>query len=224
MMILLAMFNNFLRRPFPTLLPYYIKFNHFGTASNLAFVVAFMNGGILSGALICSIKKNWKHPIIAYYGSFMITMLMFAFIALTPQGNFVFMSIPVFLSGITIPIINTVYLTLMQLRVPADKMGRISSIDWALSMAITPIATILAGPLAEILGVANLFLYCSIIGVILTSIFWKITLVRAKNNKKQKFGITDTKKVMEVDDVEIDKETKEILEFSEVIQVTETKE
>lgn len=186
MMLLLAMFTNFLRRPLPTLLPYYIKFIHSGSASNLAFIVAFMNVGVLIGASICSIKKKWKHSIPVYFGSFIINMVMYTFIAFTPQGNFIFMSIAMLISGMTIPLINTVYLTMMQLKVPADKMGRISSIDWAISMAISPIASIIAGPLAEILGISNLFFYCSLIGITLTIIFWQITIIRAKNNKKEK--------------------------------------
>ena len=95
------------------------------------------------------------------------------------------------IGGLVIPIINTIYLTTMQLNVPVDKMGRISSIDYALSMAISPIATIVAGPLAELLGVPNLIFYCSIIGIIITFIVWWMTYLRIKNNGSKEFEIND---------------------------------
>ena len=99
--------------------------------------------------------------------------------------------------GIMVPILNTIYLTIIQIKVPADKMGRISSIDFAVSMAISPIGAIMSGPLAELFGVANLFLYCAILGMIITIIFWWIAHKRLLNN--------DKKEELEKVDVSIDK-------------------
>ncbi len=50
--------------------------------------------------------------------------------------------------GMIMPILNTIYLTLIQTKVPVDKMGRISSIDWAVSLAISPFWTLFAGFIA----------------------------------------------------------------------------
>ena len=64
-------------------------------------------------------------------------------------------------------------------------MGRLSSIDWALSIAITPIGTLASGPLAELFGESNLFLFCSIIGMIITLVLWWIAHKRINNNNKK---------------------------------------
>jgi len=80
--------------------------------------------------------------------------------------------------GLTLPIINALYQTFIQTVVPPDKMGRITSIDNSLSMSISPIATLLSGPLAEIFGVGNLFLYCAILGMIVTILVWKFTGIK----------------------------------------------
>ncbi|MFX1372494.1 MAG: MFS transporter [Promethearchaeota archaeon] len=193
MMLLIAMFVNFLMRPFSLLLPYFIYFNHSGTATDLAFVIAFLYGGMILGALISSIKKSWKHSVSIYFMGELIIMLTIGIFAVSPHGYFIYMAIVVAFYGLVIPIINTIYLTTMQLKVPADKMGRISSIDYALSMAISPIATILAGPLGELLGVPNLILYCSIIGIIIALIFWWITYLQIKNKGKNEFEIKEIK-------------------------------
>ena len=58
--------------------------------------------------------------------------------------------------GFMLPIVNTLYQTIQQIVIPHEKLGRVSSIDNTLSMVITPIGALLAGPLGELLGVANL--------------------------------------------------------------------
>lgn len=192
-MLIVAMFVNFLIRPFSIFLPYFIKYNHAGDASNLAFVLAFTNGGMILGALIASLKKDWKHNITIYFCGELTLMLTYGVIALSPHGNFLLMSIVASIFGLAIPIINTIYLTMIQKKVPIDKMGRISSIDWAVSSAISPIGTLIAWPLSEIFGVPNLFLICSIIGIIITLIIWWMahTRVNNNNNKKKKFEEID---------------------------------
>ena len=181
-MLLISMFINFLLRPFSIFMPYFIRFNHSGTATNLAIVMAVMNGGMLLGALITTIKKEWKHSHFIYFSGELILMIMYGIMAISPQGNFLLIAIALAIFGMAIPIINTIYLTIMQKKIPADKMGRISSIDWAISSAISPIGTLIAWPLAEIFGVPNLFVLCSISGVIITIIIWWISHTRINNH------------------------------------------
>jgi DHA3 family macrolide efflux protein-like MFS transporter len=174
LMLLISMFINFLWRPYGILLPYFVKFDHMGTVSDLALVMALMNIGMFLGALVTSIKKEWKHSTSFYFGGELFLMVMYAILALTPHGLFIMMGIAAACLGFIVPILNTIYLTIMQLKVPVDKMGRISSIDWMISTVISPIATIITGPLAESLGVGNLFLFSAIIGIIISLIFWWI--------------------------------------------------
>jgi Na+/melibiose symporter-like transporter len=183
MMLLISMFVNFLFRPFGIFMPYFIRFNHIGTAVDLAFVMSFMNIGMLVGSLITTFKKEWKYGHFIYFSGELMLMITYGIIALSPYGFFLSMAIAAGIMGMTIPIINTIYLTIMQKRVPLDKMGRISSIDWAISSAISPIGTLIAWPLSEIFGVPLLFLYSSILGIIITLIIWWISHTRVNNNR-----------------------------------------
>ncbi|UCC19900.1 MAG: MFS transporter [Promethearchaeota archaeon] len=186
MMLLISMFVNFLLVPINILMPYFIRYNHSGDASNLAFIITFMNGGMLLGALVTSIKKEWKHALFIYFSLEFVLMMTGSIMAITPYQLYLMLGIISAITGITVPILNTIYLTIMQLKVPADKMGRLSSLDWAISSAITPIAAILTGPLSEIVGVTNLFLSCSILGMIITLLLWWIAHTRVNNNNKKK--------------------------------------
>jgi len=178
MMLLTSMFLNFLTMPFHILRPYFVRFIHSGTALDLAFISAFFYGGMLLGALTTSIKKNWKHKIFIYFSGNIGLMLSLVFFAFSPKGWFLLLGIAAAFYGVIIPFLNTIYLTMMQIQVPLEKMGRLSSIDLTISMALSPIAALSAGFLAEIIGVRNLFLYSAIIGMVITIIIWRFTSVR----------------------------------------------
>ena len=140
--------------------------------------MALMNFGMFLGALLSTIKKEWKHSTSFYFGGELFLMIVYAIFAVIPHGLFIMMGITAAFLGFIIPIMNTIYLTIMQLKVPADKMGRVSSIDWMISLIISPIATILTGPLAELIGVTNLYLSTALLGIIIAIIFWWIAHVK----------------------------------------------
>ncbi|MEJ2277857.1 MAG: hypothetical protein P8Y70_08940 [Candidatus Lokiarchaeota archaeon] len=71
----------------------------------------------------------------------------------------------------------------MQIKVPKDKIGRIISIDWALSLSITPIATIISGYLADLLGIIFLFFICCLVGILTTIVLWFFSDIRQFNKK-----------------------------------------
>jgi hypothetical protein len=70
--------------------------------------------------------------------------------------------------GFILPIVNTIFQTIMQTIIPHEKFGRVSSIDSMLSMLMTPIGALIVGPLAEVMGITNLFISSAVIGVSVT--------------------------------------------------------
>ena len=74
-------------------MPYLIQYNHLGEATDLAFILAFMNGGMLLGALITSIKKEWKHSTFTYFAGEFILILMIGIVAISPYRFFLMMGI-----------------------------------------------------------------------------------------------------------------------------------
>jgi hypothetical protein len=43
-------------------------------------------------------------------------------------------------------------------------LGRVSSLDWVLSLALTPVSYALAGPVAEAFGARTTLLYAGVVG------------------------------------------------------------
>ncbi|WP_344327448.1 hypothetical protein [Streptomyces macrosporus] len=55
---------------------------------------------------------------------------------------------------------NVVWTTVLQRRVPRELIGRISSLDWFLSLSLVPLSTALSGTVAGAVGAGPLLLWC----------------------------------------------------------------
>ena len=183
-MIIMATIWNFVFRPFAVLMPYYVSVFHSGTALDLAVVTAFMQAGNITGALITTLKKTWKHKIkinligvVGFFGAYLLVIF-------APMGGFWFMGIGTMIAGTILPVTVALYLTILQTEVPQDKIGRVMSIDHMISMAIAPLGALFAGPMADLIGIQTLFLGCSIIGMFFPLVLWFFTKIRALDEEK----------------------------------------
>lgn len=61
--------------------------------------------------------------------------------------------------------------TLLRSRVPGELLGRVSSVDWQMSITLTPISFALAGPLAEAIGTQTTMLAAGVIGSLAVFVF-----------------------------------------------------
>ena len=165
-MICFAMIFNLLNRPYWIFLPYFINITHDGNALDLALILASVQFANFMGSGITMIKKEWKNKIkINLFGA----ALHFGgqlFIVFAPYRNFLFMILGLLPGALIFPITISTYLTILQSRVPQDKIGRVMSIDHTISMAIAPIGALACAPLAEIIGVSTLILIAAILGII----------------------------------------------------------
>jgi len=180
LVIILIMFTiiTFLMGPLKVLMSLYVYSVHGGQVGHYALTLTFFQGGIIIGAVITSMKKNWSHKIRTIFISNGIGMVGLTILAIAPKGLYVIICVGAVLMGLTLPIVSSLTSTFIQTTVPLDKMGRVSSISAAISASILPIGTILSGPLAEILGISLLFFYCAILGLIVTSSIWTLTNIR----------------------------------------------
>ena len=177
-MAILSMVLNFLVKPIDALMPLFIIINHGGGAEFLAFGEVIFTGGIIAGAILTSIKKNWSNKIRVIFISIIGAMIGYMIFALAPRGSLLILGIGGAMLGFNLPIINSLYQTFLQLAVPANKLGRVSSIDGTLSSAISPIGSLVSGPIAVLIGIPALYFSCGLIGAIITIAFWSFTSIR----------------------------------------------
>lgn len=177
-LLVLATGLNFLLTPLSTLLPYFVKFDHFGDAPQLAFVGAFFQVGILAGGFLMSVFRGFRNRMVAIVLSIYVVFVGYALVAITPTGLFWFMAVASLVMTVCLPIANVSIQTIVQTVVPLKMQGRVGSVIGAVASAATPVGMIIAGPLAALAGTSTLFLGCAALGVALLTISWFFTDVK----------------------------------------------
>jgi len=174
----LATALNFLLAPLSTLLPYYVKFDHLGGAEALAFVMAFLQGGMFAGGLMMSVIKGFKRKIATSIFFVYVVFLGYALVALTPTGQFWFMALGGLVIGFALAPANVLISVIFQTVVPMKMQGRVNSVLGSLASAATPVGMLLSGAVAGLMGTANLFLACTASGMLILTFSWLFSKVR----------------------------------------------
>ncbi|HMJ35679.1 MAG TPA: MFS transporter [Baekduia sp.] len=87
-----------------------------------------------------------------------------------------------FLFGILSGAGNPVWATLMQVRVPPALRGRVSSLDWLVSVGLTPVSFALTGPAAAAFGAGTVLLVAGALGgVAIIALLYVIPGLRAED-------------------------------------------
>lgn len=180
-LILVMALINFIEIPIIVLGPFFVYITHSGTVQDLALVVAASQLGLLLSGLILLIKNGWNKKVMVIIIAFYIQIAGYLIQVITPIGfewSFWFMAIGAFIFGSMLPIVNSLFHTIIQVIVPPELQGRVTSIIAGITGSILPIGMIASGPLADIFGIQELFLVAIIIGFLVLSFVWFFTDVR----------------------------------------------
>ncbi|MHA1228767.1 MAG: hypothetical protein ACTSPV_18730, partial [Candidatus Hodarchaeales archaeon] len=166
---------NFLEIPIIVLGPIFIYSVHLGQATDLALVVAASQLGMLLSGLWILFRREWRRKAFIIIVALYIQLFGYFLQVITPTGVFWFMAIGTFIFGTTLPITNAMFKTIFQVLIPPELQGRVTAITAAISGSIMPIAMLLSGPIAEILGFVEFFLLTIILGIIVITVMWLFT-------------------------------------------------
>jgi MFS family permease len=155
--------------PYEVLVPYIVKNLIGGSASDLGLVFAAGGlGAILAALLMGQRQLPRRHMTFMYltwtaaagaeaiYG--FATALWHAMLA-------------AFIAGSLSTAGLIVWMTLMQRRVPRHLLGRVTSLDWFVSIGLIPVSYALTGPIAEAVGVRETMIGAGVLGAVLTLAF-----------------------------------------------------
>lgn len=135
----------------------------YGTLGAFGLVEACLGAGTIVGSLL-AIRWRPLHPM----------RLGMLFACLWPPGVLLYAAgvsmaivVPVVVAGgVGLALFDTWWLTALAERIPPDKLSRVTSYDWMVSLGLLPLGFILAGPLADAYGTVEVLAIGSAVAAI----------------------------------------------------------
>jgi DHA3 family tetracycline resistance protein-like MFS transporter len=152
--------------PAEVLLPYLVKNDLGASARDLGLVFAAGGIGAIGGALFMG---QWGHPrrdVTVMYATWTVATLAVAGYGLASSSWQLMVACLVFNALETAGTI--IWATIKQRHVPASMLGRVSSLDWLISIGLLPLSFALTAPAAEALGARATLVSAAIIGAVVT--------------------------------------------------------
>ena len=142
--------------PIEVLLPFIAKDRFADGARTYGFILAFFGMGSALGALGVSPRRLPRR-----YLSVMMAMWSIGSVPLVIVGftsSFPLMALATFVVGVTDGAGMVIWGTLLQRRVPTEMLGRVSSLDFFVSLAFMPVSFAIVGPLSKVVSMQTIFL------------------------------------------------------------------
>jgi hypothetical protein len=153
--------------PWEVLVPYVVRNDLGGSAADLGFVFGAGGVGSLTVALVFGQRGRLpRRAVTALYLVWAVGMLMTAGFGLVSS---VWQAMAVaFVSESCITALVVIWFTLLQRLVPGHLLGRVSSLDWLISIGGVPLSFAVVGPLAAAFGVDATLIGAGLIGAAVT--------------------------------------------------------
>ena len=160
--------------PIEVLLPFAVREQTGGGASSFALVLAMYGVGCAVGAVVTAslpLARRYLTVMVLLWG---VGCVPLAAVGVVPQ--LWLMAGLLFVVGVSFQAASVIWGTLLQRRVPASMLGRVSSLDFFVSLALMPVSMAVAGPVGEHIGIAPAFAVAGLAPTLLAV----ITIVAAR--------------------------------------------
>ena len=158
----------FLIGPIEVLLPFVVRDQLDGDSRMFGFLLAVMGVGAALGSLLTAsfrLPRRYLTVMMVSWGAGSLPLA-----AIGVMDSFWAIAAALFIFGATGSVGMVIWGTLLQRRVPPHLLGRVSSLDFFVSLALMPVSMALAGPAAEVLPIWLIFLVaggvCPVMAVI----------------------------------------------------------
>ena len=162
----------FFAGPFEVLTPFVITENVGGGSAEFGLLLATFGVGSAIGALAISsrpLPRRYLTVMLVAWGGGTLPLI---FLGLSSELWILCAAILVL--GVTEAIGMVIWGTLLQTRVPDALRGRVSSLDFFVSLALLPVSMALAGPAGEAFGLTAVFLVAGIAPVIAAIVAYRV--------------------------------------------------
>ncbi|MFJ2621293.1 MFS transporter [Glutamicibacter sp. NPDC087344] len=157
--------------PFEVLLPFIVSDQLHGDATLFGYALAFFGIGSAAGSLIIASSRFPRRYLTLMTACWCLGTLPLAFVGYVEAAWMLFAILVIF--GVTDAAGMVIWGTLLQRRVPKHLLGRISSLDFFVSLALMPISMAVAGPLSQVMSLQAIFIIAGVASPIFGVIAWK---------------------------------------------------
>lgn len=157
--------------PFEVLLPFIVSDQLHGDATLFGYALAFFGIGSAAGSLLIASSRFPRRYLSLMTACWCLGTLPLALVGYVDAAWMLFAILVVF--GLTDATGMVIWGTLLQRRVPKHLLGRISSLDFFVSLALMPVSMAVAGPLSQLLSLQAIFIFAGVISPVFGIIAWK---------------------------------------------------
>ncbi|MBP2267880.1 MFS family permease [Pseudarthrobacter sp. PvP004] len=151
----------FLIGPIEVLLPFVVRDQLGGDSRTFGFLLAVMGVGSAAAALATAtvrLPRRYLTVMVVTWGLGSLPVAAIGF-----MDNFWVLGAAMLIFGATEGVGMVIWGTLLQRRVPRHLLGRISSLDFFVSLALMPVSMALAGPVAEVVPIWVIFFVAGLV-------------------------------------------------------------
>lgn len=153
LLMIIFMFINFLINPAFALLPL-LTMKHFGGgAMEYAFLESLAGLGMVLGGLFLGIWGGTSRKVVTCMAATGLCGIGVFTIGILPPSGYVVAVLGCLVIGLTLPIINGTIVAIMQKGIRVDMQGRVLAFLGSGVSAMSPVGLILAGPIADEVGI-----------------------------------------------------------------------
>jgi DHA3 family macrolide efflux protein-like MFS transporter len=168
--LVMAMAINFVVNPAFSLMPILVT-KYFGLgALQLGWLESVWGIGVVVGGLVLSVWGGFKRRVVTSLLGIIGMGIGTLIVGLSPVGAFTMALLGMLVAGFMNPIVNGPFMAVMQTAVAPDMQGRVFSLIQSASLAMMPLSLLIAGPIADKLGVRVWYvaggLLCIVIGAL----------------------------------------------------------
>jgi H+ antiporter protein len=162
--------------PFEVLTPFVITDKVGGGSAEYGILLATFGVGSAIGALAISsrpLPRRYLTVMLGVWGAGLLPLALFGIVT-----ELWVLLVAAIVVGITEGIGMVIWGTLLQRRVPGALRGRVSSLDFFLSLALLPASMALAGPAAEAFGITAVFVAAGIVSAAAAPVMLRLGRLR----------------------------------------------
>jgi DHA3 family macrolide efflux protein-like MFS transporter len=185
---------NFLLTPAFSLLPILVTKHFNGQAIQLATLESFSGIGFIVGGLVLSAWGGFKRRVLTSLTGLIAMGLGCLAMGLLPSSAFVLAVVTMFYLGVMNPMVNGPLLAAVQAAVAPEMQGRVFTLISTMASGMSPLGLIIAGPIADKLGVQTWFIIGGVVtGIMGIGSFFIPAIMHFEDDKKEPVSLAAEK-------------------------------